>query len=248
MANHLGLLGIQFEFFDAIHGAALSQEERLRINPTQNMSSGALGCYLSHIEIYRRMVEDHIPIALILEDDAVVLREVKELLAKGCESLDFDYCFLGCDDRGDEGFVFFDDASGTRLAPRLTRYRLSSGPYCTHAYLVTLKGARKRLACAIPAKTAIDHYHYLPYRPDFYAVIPLVAYVNEQAALGSMSSMNWSAMQAWCRKYWWYYPVRDLLQLRSRMKAAERTTLATVPCGAWRPFRSAFRVLPPWGA
>lgn len=31
--------------------------------------SGAIGCYLSHIRIYKKIVEDNIPYAIIFEDD-----------------------------------------------------------------------------------------------------------------------------------------------------------------------------------
>jgi GR25 family glycosyltransferase involved in LPS biosynthesis len=35
------------------------------------MSPGVLGCYLSHVHVYENIVLNRIPVALVLEDDAV---------------------------------------------------------------------------------------------------------------------------------------------------------------------------------
>lgn len=218
----------------------------MKLNPAANLSGGALGCYMSHIAIYRRMEVEGIQLALILEDDAVLLPQVKTLLDQGSRSLDFEYCFLGCEDRGDEGFVYFDSASAVPISGQMTMYKLSSGPYCTHAYLITLRGAKRRLECDYPARTAIDHYHYLPYRADIRAVIPLVAYVNEESAHGSMSLVTWSGIQTWSRQYWWYYPLRDIIKLKPFKKSLKKASLVTSENQQWRSYQSSFRVLPPW--
>lgn len=42
------------------------------------MTHGVLGCSLSHIKIYKKMVEDDIEIALILEDDALLTENIIE--------------------------------------------------------------------------------------------------------------------------------------------------------------------------
>ena len=242
ITRHLDGLGFEYTMIDAVEGAKLSDEYMQTVNPNRNMSPGVLGCYLSHIQVYERIVADQTPVALILEDDTVVDSKVKALLEHGSESLDFDYCFLGSDDRGDEGDVFYDADSGIALGVGLDAYVLSSGPYCTNAYLVTLGGAKKRLDCAFPARTAIDHYHFLPYRPRFRAVIPLIAFLNEQHAAGSLSSGAWTLNQEWLHQYWWFYPLRDLLKLRRVRKGLSLKRGKFPHAGRWRPFASAFKV------
>jgi len=241
--EHLEGLGIAYEFMDAVRGDALDVASREKINPRGDMSLGAIGCYVSHTKIYERMLEQHIPVALVLEDDAVLHYGVKALIEAGCQSLDFDYCFLGSEDHGDEGFVFFDAGKPLRLGSEHTAYALSSGPYCTHAYLVTLEGARKRMECAFPAFSPIDHYHFLPYKPRFTAVIPMCAFVSEESAVGSMSSVSWSALQTQSRKYWWYYPLRDLLKLKAFRKMRARWVTQFPYAAQWKSFDSAFKVV-----
>jgi glycosyl transferase family 25 len=241
---HLAALGMDFEWFDAVRGDALSPQVRQEINPGGNMSPGQLGCYLSHIHIYEHIVEKALPLALILEDDVILHPSVVTLVRTGVQQLAFDYCFLGRDDQGDAGFVFYNAAAPSRLSERHMAYPLSSGPYCTHAYFITLEGAKKRLACAYPARSAIDHYRHLPYQPRFMSVMPMLGFVNELSAVQSMSSMKCSKLEVLARKQWWYYPLRDLLKLKAFKKwQARRLTKFPQP-GRWRTFYTAFRVLP----
>ncbi len=240
---HLDSLGIEFEWFDAIRGDELSPAYRQEVNPAGNMSPGQIGCYLSHIHIYEQIIAQALPVALILEDDAVLHPSVKNLVDTGCRNLDFDYCFLGSDDCGDAGYVYYDTAKPVPLNTRHLAYPLSAGPFCLHAYLMTLESAKKRVACAYPLRSAIDHYHHLPYRPRWIAVVPMLAFVNELSAVQSMSSLNWTGLQTRARKYWWYYPLRDLLKLKPLRKLLA-LYLTTFPHqGRWRPFESAFKVV-----
>jgi glycosyl transferase, family 25 len=242
--EHLQNLGIAYELIDAVKGDSLDTAYRKVVNPTGNMSPGALGCYISHISIYKRIIENHIPVALILEDDTVLHYSVKALVDDGCQSLDFDYCFLGSEDIGDEGYVFYDSKKPVNLSSQHEAYFLSSGPYCLNAYLITLEGAKKRMSCAFPAHAPIDLYHFLPYRPRFMAIIPMLAFVNELSAVESMSSMAWSGLIKRARKYWWYYPLRDIVKLKAFKKLHALRTAKLPRSGRWRPFESAFKVVP----
>lgn len=241
--SHLDSLGIQFEWFDAIRGDELSPPYRQQVNPAGNMSPGQLGCYLSHIHIYERIIAQALPVALILEDDTVLHPSLTTLIKTGCLNLDFDYCFLGSDDHGDVGYVYYDSAKPSPLSTQHISFPLSSGPYCTNAYCITLEGAKKRVSCAYPALSAIDHYHHLPYQPRLMATIPMLVSVHELSAVQSMSSLNWSGLQTLARKYWWYYPFRDLLRLKAMRKLlARHRTLFPHP-GQWRPYKSAVKVV-----
>jgi glycosyl transferase family 25 len=243
IAKNLNDLEIEYQIITATRGDEVDLGLRKEMNPSGNMSPGALGCYISHTTIYERMIAEKIPVALILEDDTVLHYNVKNLVSKGLKSLSFDYCFLGCDDRGDEGFIYYDQSKPINITDQHTAYPLSAGPFCTNAYLITNEGAKKRMACVFPAAAPIDHYHYLPYRPRFIAIIRMVASVNEESAIGSMSSVNWSEMQKKIRKYWWYYPIRDVLKLNYIKKLiALRNTKFTHP-GLWRPYDSAVKVV-----
>jgi glycosyl transferase family 25 len=44
------------------------------------LTKGALGCALSHLKAYQKMLADNVDVALILEDDAILPKEINKLL------------------------------------------------------------------------------------------------------------------------------------------------------------------------
>ncbi len=73
-------LGVEYERFPAVYGKALPEEEKRRaVNRFRwwcavgrTIRDGEIGCALSHYAIYRRMVEERIPMACVLEDDVLL--------------------------------------------------------------------------------------------------------------------------------------------------------------------------------
>ncbi len=79
--------GLDFEFIDAVHGKSLTEEERDRVNRPllrhyrRPFSPNEVGCYLSHGLVYRKIAEERIPLAFVLEDDALIKTDLKRLFA-----------------------------------------------------------------------------------------------------------------------------------------------------------------------
>ncbi len=76
IAGQLERAGVEFEFFDAIEGADRSSEffdgidaRRYRLNALRDPLPGEVGCYASHLALWRDCVALRRP-AVILEDDA----------------------------------------------------------------------------------------------------------------------------------------------------------------------------------
>lgn len=77
-------LSLPFEFINAVDGQALSDNEvaavynkwRTRFCHGKDLTRGEIGCALSHIEFYRRVLEDNSPV-FVLEDDVELGAEVK---------------------------------------------------------------------------------------------------------------------------------------------------------------------------
>ena len=78
--------GLAFEFFDAIPGARASRhvhhydEAEFRINNGRSATSNEIGCYASHLAVWRHCVDAGQPV-LILEDDARLSQHFVEGLA-----------------------------------------------------------------------------------------------------------------------------------------------------------------------
>ena len=72
---------IDIEIIDAVDGRQLSQEELQQCAhdyPASGLTLGEIGCALSHLKIYQKMIDAHCP--LILEDDILFNDEVGEVL------------------------------------------------------------------------------------------------------------------------------------------------------------------------
>ncbi|HGG8948503.1 TPA: glycosyltransferase family 25 protein, partial [Enterobacter cloacae] len=74
--------GFDYEIVEAVNGRELQDEAThlLAQNLSQaRLTKGVIGCTLSHLYIYSRMVADNIPYALVLEDDITITESAKEV-------------------------------------------------------------------------------------------------------------------------------------------------------------------------
>lgn len=79
--------GLDYELIKAVDGAKMTDEERERLcdmNEVRKypewLSPGMLGCSLSHYNVYRKIIEDNVDIALVLEDDVILPDSLPVLL------------------------------------------------------------------------------------------------------------------------------------------------------------------------
>ena len=78
MRARLDKLGADYEIVDAVDGATLTADDygdnilrrdKFRRKFGREILDGEIGCYLSHYQLWQRMVAEKIPSALVLEDD-----------------------------------------------------------------------------------------------------------------------------------------------------------------------------------
>lgn len=89
ITQQLEKLGMAYTIFNGVYGKALSPEEisqyydhEKAIGAWRELTLGEIGCALSHIGVCRDMVENDIPYALVLEDDARLNSETPAVLEK----------------------------------------------------------------------------------------------------------------------------------------------------------------------
>ncbi|WP_241189797.1 glycosyltransferase family 25 protein [Enterobacter ludwigii] len=82
MEAQLNALGLSAEFIEAVDGRLMSEEERKGVTANVNYAflPGEIGCALSHQKIYKKMIDEKIGEALILEDDVVLNDDFKNVL------------------------------------------------------------------------------------------------------------------------------------------------------------------------
>ena len=144
---------------------------------TREMNLGEIGCALSHRRIYEAAVAGGWARTVVLEDDVVPRAADLACLPAALSELPpgWDLCYLGyMKNEAPSGWDRTKRAAYVALAPlRLVRWRLGEArrllpaPFsphlrraglhaCTHAYAVSLEGARKLAAAQTPVSLRAD--------------------------------------------------------------------------------------------
>ena len=156
-------VGISAEVYSAIDGASFSKKEgaELLTYPNSFLTNGEIGCALSHLSIYRRMILDNIDIALILEDDFKFNVGREELY----HSLNDIKAFLNKDNVPkvvllNEGLCRFTFGRNI-FKNKLCYYIKGNG---TYAYMLNKSAAHELLVNAIPIRYEADFWNSFFYR------------------------------------------------------------------------------------
>ena len=114
-------------------------------------SKGALGCYLSHITLWNKLINSINEYMLIFEDDVEPLVKDANVIINNIikEKNDFDILLLG---------YTLKDNNIISVSENLNKCMLFFG---LHSYIITKKGAEKLLKHALPIDMQLDSY--IPY-------------------------------------------------------------------------------------
>jgi len=147
--------GLDYEFIHAVNGHALTEAEIAQHTRAVNYAfkPGEIGCALSHLAIYRKMVDENIAQILILEDDALLTPQLPAVLSSPALQLP-------------------DNSPTVVLLSRVNKYvnnviaavtdAASLYPvYCattSHAYVINLAAAKRLLSLLYPVWMAADKW------------------------------------------------------------------------------------------
>lgn len=167
IARRLAGLSLEFEFFDAVYGKALSNTALEKVdfdfypqhcNAKKPLTLGEVGCAMSHIQLYEHLVKHNIQEAIILEDDAIVPIEFEKIVLDALRKVSstYDILFL---DHGKAKIYPFPRNLVERY--RLAKYRRPSKNsnrtiIKTTGYILTLAGAKTLLNHAYPVRMPSD--------------------------------------------------------------------------------------------
>lgn len=190
MSNMLARRAIEPTWFDAVDGRIMSDDaladhvDRLRADREYGpLSRAEIGTSLSHLGIYRNMVEQQIPCAVILEDDVELAEDFSTLLeADGTSGL------AGVFQQDESVMV---QMTHVRRGYRWGRRRIGSreivkphgGVWLTSGYFITLAAARNLLKHAYPVFMVADHWRYFERQGwlKIYALTPHPVWESEHS-------------------------------------------------------------------
>ncbi len=199
-ARALGAQGIVFERLEAINGWKLSDTEVASVyDAAQNRKRAKhplvrpeIGCYLSHIECWRRIAESEAAGGFVFEDDISVSVDLAEVLklVSGDDARDWDILKL----------FSFDHAPRTVSARALGgKHRLVIPfrvPTCLIGYALTRQAAREMVARAVPFFRPVDEdlkFFWETKMRVALVVPPPVSVGDQEAATGTIGNERRSA-------------------------------------------------------
>lgn len=115
----------------------------------RDLTKGSIGCYLSHLKVYNRMLEENIPYAIIFEDD--------------CNIIDPNIIFwekmkMISDKIPDNVDIFLFDAIIHEYRDNCSKYICQVNFFWgSHFYLITQKGINNILKYLLPIQYQIDN-------------------------------------------------------------------------------------------
>ena len=160
ISARLQALGLAFSFFPATAKAdmrpadrAFYNARRRRLSMGKDLYDGEVACLLSHKRVYEKMLAEHLPYALVLEDDCMLSDEFPQIL----EAL------LACQNRWHLVRFFGDAKHERRLYRKLHRLlgsfwlaRSNTMPSEAHCYLLDHEAAVRLTAKLRHASAPID--------------------------------------------------------------------------------------------
>lgn len=219
--RQLADLGISYERFPAVSGRDLTAEERsrhvarfhARMARLDKLTPGEVGCTLSHMFIFKKMIDESIPVALIFEDDLELSDKFPYALKKVESELEVDapqvYLFTGRQDENVRDIANPD----FRIVAVASALRAD-------AYVITLPAAKAIWAANYPVVTMNDWWGRWRKRGliELYRVLPtsstqrqmeFVSDVtpNKRAPLQGLKWILWKVVRIPCViidwLYWW---------------------------------------------
>lgn len=118
---------------------ALIDRKMARQRLGRDLTDAECACALSHRLAYQRLIDDDLPEAVILEDDAVIVAQLCDLL-KSLGSISYDFILL------DHESVRTATRPGRKVADRTQLFRVANIPDLTTAYVIKREAARAVLS------------------------------------------------------------------------------------------------------
>jgi len=154
---------LSYKFFNGVDGLQLTKEEvQTNIDPNhrffRQFNKGEIGCFLSHYSVYKKIVDDNLPYALILEDDIIISPRLPELLRLIESQIN----------QGDVISLYSSFPEPCRLYKEkdinqnyyITKPHEVQLVMGTVAYVITLKAAENMVRNMLPMDNVVDDWRY----------------------------------------------------------------------------------------
>jgi glycosyl transferase family 25 len=165
--NQLNDLDIPFQIIEAVDkfdSSVLELVDKHRFNlfeqglRSRYLLHEEIGCVLSHVKVYQKLVDENIELACILEDDNDYEKDFKDLLIlNNLNVVDWDILHLG----HHSGIRTKGTRSKNKIKLKLNGYSIGEPieiPLGTYAYIIKKDAAKMLIKHCFPVRMPADHY------------------------------------------------------------------------------------------
>ncbi|OAT22629.1 glycosyltransferase family 25 protein [Proteus myxofaciens] len=176
MIEQLKNTALNYQFIEAIRGTDLTEQQiksKVQDYPDCLLTKGEIGCALSHIKIYQKMVDEDIEYALVLEDDAVVPKNLEKTINE----------IIQQDIKHNRNVYLLSEVISYIQNKKLHSNIYSAYHACgAHGYLINLKAAKKLLSVLNPIRYEADMWWIFRFRKyiNVYCIIPHLINTNDE--------------------------------------------------------------------
>lgn len=181
---------LDYQFVTAVDGRKLDLHDHAIIAPSFLASvrcvAGTAGCALSHLDVYRKIIDDGQDMALVLEDDVILPADLGSLAdAVGTHLVGAEVALLSFESRNPpckmsrEGLIQLPSARQLVLPADISQ------PISGAAFIITREACERMTECALPLRTEADEWGFF-YREGLLdrvrCVVPASVYKNLRLA------------------------------------------------------------------
>lgn len=176
MEKQLENANLNYQFIEAVKGSDLTDEQiksKVLNYPDCLLTKGEIGCALSHINIYQKMVDENIEYALILEDDAIVPKNLEKTINE----------IIQQDIKHNKNVYLLSEVISYIENKKLHSNIYSAYHACgAHGYLINLKAAKNLLSVLNPIRYEADMWWIFRFRKyvNVYCLIPHLINTNDE--------------------------------------------------------------------
>lgn len=181
-------VGIVHERVSAVYGRQMSRKEKDKVlnrfrwwcATGRHCEDGELGCAISHLVIYRKMIDEGVNIACVFEDDVVFDQRMPEQLNKVSQFLNSD----------SPRVVLL--SSRKTISDNYWRIEPILGDFGTFAYMINLSGAKAILSANLPVQRPADQWSWWRRlrKIELYHAIPIVCDYDKSAVSSTAPKKN----------------------------------------------------------
>ncbi|MEL3901409.1 MAG: glycosyltransferase family 25 protein [Treponema phagedenis] len=175
MIEEMKKTNLQYEFFDAVNGKDIKNIEEIYDKENaikaygRELKLGEIGCAMSHLLIYKKMIDENIEQALIFEDDIIIANDFNRVFSEILKIENDGIILLGQSDTKLKTKIYFQS-----ITRQYKLKKIFNSSYGAYGYIICKKAAEKIYSESFPIIRPSDQWGRWSKKINISVIIPNV--------------------------------------------------------------------------